>query len=138
MSRAIPETLVKEVGLDALLERLPVPYQKALFSSYVGSRFVSYFVILWVNASHGVPIHRSISMVSTHPVSTFSTSLGTSQELNTRPYFILIFLIAPDSKNARKGTPELKNNNRVYYRLLDTRYQWTYLHPLRFYLNFPS
>ncbi|KAG5721467.1 NAD-specific glutamate dehydrogenase [Termitomyces sp. T112] len=40
MARAIPETLVKEIGLEALLQRLPVPYQKALFSSYVASRFI--------------------------------------------------------------------------------------------------
>lgn len=40
MARAIPDTLVKEIGLDSLLQRLPVPYQKALFSSYVASRFV--------------------------------------------------------------------------------------------------
>ncbi|KAF5382512.1 hypothetical protein D9615_003066 [Tricholomella constricta] len=40
MARAIPETLVKKVGLDALLQRLPEPYQRALFSSYVGSRFI--------------------------------------------------------------------------------------------------
>lgn len=42
MLRAIPETLVKKIGLDALLERLPIPYQKALFSSYVSSRFVCF------------------------------------------------------------------------------------------------
>jgi glutamate dehydrogenase len=43
MARAIPETLVKEIGLDTLLERLPEPYQRALFSSWVGSRFVSLY-----------------------------------------------------------------------------------------------
>jgi len=41
MNRAIPQTLVKEIGLDTLLKRLPLPYQKALFASYVSSRFVS-------------------------------------------------------------------------------------------------
>ena len=40
MQRAIPKTLVDKVGLDALLSRLPVPYQRALFSSYVASHFV--------------------------------------------------------------------------------------------------
>jgi glutamate dehydrogenase len=40
MSRAIPQTLVKQIGLDTLLKRLPLPYQKALFSSYVSSHFV--------------------------------------------------------------------------------------------------
>ncbi|CAA7258824.1 unnamed protein product [Cyclocybe aegerita] len=40
MRRAIPKTLVDTVGLDTLLKRLPVPYQKALFSSWVASRFI--------------------------------------------------------------------------------------------------
>ena len=38
--RAIPKTLVDQVGLDTLLERLPEPYQLALFSSWVASHFV--------------------------------------------------------------------------------------------------
>ncbi len=41
MRRAIPKTLVDQVGLDALLGRLPVTYQRALFSSWVASHFVS-------------------------------------------------------------------------------------------------
>lgn len=41
MRRAIPKTLVDQVGLDTLLERLPEPYQRALFSSWVASHFVS-------------------------------------------------------------------------------------------------
>jgi len=40
LGRAIPDTLVKQVGLDALLERIPIPYQKALFSSWVASHFI--------------------------------------------------------------------------------------------------
>lgn len=40
MGRAIPATLVGKVGLDALLKRLPEPYQRALFSSWVASHFV--------------------------------------------------------------------------------------------------
>ena len=40
--RAIPKTLVDQVGLEALLERLPEPYQRALFSSWVASHFVSH------------------------------------------------------------------------------------------------
>lgn len=39
--KAIPRTLVEKVGLDELLKRLPEPYQRALFSSWVASRFVS-------------------------------------------------------------------------------------------------
>ncbi|KAH7926488.1 NADH-dependent glutamate dehydrogenase [Leucogyrophana mollusca] len=38
--RAIPQTLVEKVGLEALLERLPEPYQRALFSSWVASHFI--------------------------------------------------------------------------------------------------
>ncbi|KAI0824001.1 NAD-specific glutamate dehydrogenase [Trametes gibbosa] len=40
MGRAIPKTLVDKVGLDVLLERLPVTYQRALFSSWVASHFI--------------------------------------------------------------------------------------------------
>jgi glutamate dehydrogenase len=40
MGRAIPRTLVDKVGLDALLRRLPEPYQRALFASYVASHFI--------------------------------------------------------------------------------------------------
>jgi glutamate dehydrogenase len=41
MRRAIPKTLVDEIGLAQLLGRLPEPYQRALFSSWVASHFVS-------------------------------------------------------------------------------------------------
>ncbi|KAI9573508.1 NADH-dependent glutamate dehydrogenase [Boletus coccyginus] len=40
ISRAIPKTLVDRVGLDTLLQRLPEPYQRALFSSWVASHFI--------------------------------------------------------------------------------------------------
>ncbi|KAG1822705.1 NAD-specific glutamate dehydrogenase [Suillus subaureus] len=40
MRRAIPTTLVDQVGLDALLERLPETYQRALFSSWVASHYI--------------------------------------------------------------------------------------------------
>lgn len=43
MRRAIPKTLVDQVGLDVLLQRLPEPYQRALFSSWVASHFVSFY-----------------------------------------------------------------------------------------------
>ena len=46
MSRAIPKTLVDQVGLETLLKRLPEAYQKALFSSWVASRFVSRWCVL--------------------------------------------------------------------------------------------
>jgi glutamate dehydrogenase len=38
--RAVPKTLVDQVGIDTLLERLPEPYQRALFSSWVASHFI--------------------------------------------------------------------------------------------------
>jgi glutamate dehydrogenase len=47
MRRAIPKTLVDKIGLDTLLERLPGPYQRALFSSWVSSHFVSFFLIFF-------------------------------------------------------------------------------------------
>jgi glutamate dehydrogenase len=40
MRHAIPKTLVEQVGLETLLERLPETYQRALFSSWVASHFV--------------------------------------------------------------------------------------------------
>ncbi|KAG9315692.1 NADH-dependent glutamate dehydrogenase [Chiua virens] len=40
MRRAVPKTLVDQIGLDTLLERLPEPYQRALFSSWVASHFI--------------------------------------------------------------------------------------------------
>jgi glutamate dehydrogenase len=43
MRKAIPKTLVEKVGLDELLKRLPEPYQRAIFSSWVSSRFVSLY-----------------------------------------------------------------------------------------------
>lgn len=41
MKRAIPKTLVDQVGLETILARLPETYQRALFSSWVASHFVS-------------------------------------------------------------------------------------------------
>ncbi|KAG9051658.1 NAD-dependent glutamate dehydrogenase [Tulasnella sp. UAMH 9824] len=40
LSRAIPDTLVKQVGLDTLMTRLPEPYQRALFSSWVAAHYI--------------------------------------------------------------------------------------------------
>jgi glutamate dehydrogenase len=41
LSQAVPNTLLKKVGLDTLLQRLPEQYQRALFASWVSSHFVS-------------------------------------------------------------------------------------------------
>jgi glutamate dehydrogenase len=40
MKRAIPKTLVDQIGLNTLLKRLPEAYQRALFSSWVASHFI--------------------------------------------------------------------------------------------------
>ncbi|KAG8935801.1 NAD-dependent glutamate dehydrogenase [Tulasnella sp. 419] len=40
LSRAIPGTLVKQVGLETLMTRLPEAYQKALFSSWVAAHYI--------------------------------------------------------------------------------------------------
>ncbi|KIY46227.1 NADH-dependent glutamate dehydrogenase [Fistulina hepatica ATCC 64428] len=40
LSRAIPQTLVTQIGLETLLKRLPDAYQRALFSSWVASHFI--------------------------------------------------------------------------------------------------
>ncbi len=48
MNRAIPKTLIDKIGLDTLLERLPEPYQRALFSSWVASHFVCRWIAPFV------------------------------------------------------------------------------------------
>ncbi|KAL6304426.1 NAD-specific glutamate dehydrogenase [Sparassis latifolia] len=40
MSQAVPKMLVDQVGLDTVLNRLPEPYQRALFSSWMASHFI--------------------------------------------------------------------------------------------------
>ncbi|KAG8880404.1 NAD-dependent glutamate dehydrogenase [Tulasnella sp. 331] len=40
LKRAIPDTLVDQVGLNTLMKRLPEMYQRALFSSWVASHYV--------------------------------------------------------------------------------------------------
>ncbi|KAK7001846.1 NAD-specific glutamate dehydrogenase [Favolaschia claudopus] len=40
LRRAIPKTLVDKIGLPVLMERLPEPYQRALFSSWVAAHFI--------------------------------------------------------------------------------------------------
>lgn len=44
LRRAIPKTLVDKVGLPTLMQRLPETYQRALFSSWVSSHYVSHLV----------------------------------------------------------------------------------------------
>ena len=47
MRRAIPKTLIDLLGLETLLTRLPEAYQRALFSSWVASHFVSFIYFLF-------------------------------------------------------------------------------------------
>ena len=78
MRKAIPKTLVDKVGLDELLKRLPEPYQRALFSSWVASRFVSLsFFHHFQGLSQLERVgNRFTSTVLMVPVLTFSTSPG--------------------------------------------------------------
>lgn len=40
MEEALPNTLLEQIGLDTILERVPVAYLKAIFGSYLASRFI--------------------------------------------------------------------------------------------------
>ncbi|GJJ15432.1 hypothetical protein Clacol_009709 [Clathrus columnatus] len=40
LSRAIPPTLLKKIGLETIMKRLPEQYQRALFSSWVASHYI--------------------------------------------------------------------------------------------------
>ncbi|KAJ2784159.1 NAD-dependent glutamate dehydrogenase [Coemansia javaensis] len=40
MSEALPARLVREIGLDAILDRVPLNYLKAIFGAYLASHFV--------------------------------------------------------------------------------------------------
>jgi glutamate dehydrogenase len=40
LRQAIPETLAQKLTLEKLMERLPEPYQRALFASWVASHFI--------------------------------------------------------------------------------------------------
>ncbi|KAJ6584511.1 NAD-dependent glutamate dehydrogenase [Mycena capillaripes] len=51
LRRAVPKTLVDEVGLEVLMERLPEAYQRALFSSWVASHFRTQIYKYGVNGS---------------------------------------------------------------------------------------
>jgi len=40
MTQALPRTLLKLLGLDTVLQRVPENYTKAIFGSYIASRYV--------------------------------------------------------------------------------------------------
>jgi glutamate dehydrogenase len=74
MRRAIPKSLIDLIGLDTLLKRLPEAYQRALFSSWVASHFVSFFFSFYsVSGLFLIIPFRFTNMVSMARVSTFST-----------------------------------------------------------------
>lgn len=84
--RAIPKTLVEKVGLEVLLERLPETYQRALFSSWVASHFVSYcpsFRGRW-SADDTTSACRFTSTVCKARASTSSISRGASRTRRLR------------------------------------------------------
>lgn len=61
MRRAIPKTLVDQIGLDTLLKRLPESYQRALFSSWVASHFVcfrSFSSLAYVDTKNDFQIYK--------------------------------------------------------------------------------
>lgn len=77
MRKAMPKTLVDKIGLDELLHRLPEPYQKAIFSSWVSSQFVGRYTSFFQIFTHQKCIcNRFTSMASTVPASTSSISPG--------------------------------------------------------------
>lgn len=49
MKRAIPKTLIDQVGLEAVLKRIPGAHQRALFSSWIAAHFVSFSLLLFVS-----------------------------------------------------------------------------------------
>ncbi|KAK2462486.1 hypothetical protein APHAL10511_005456 [Amanita phalloides] len=54
ISHAVPRTLLEQIGVEAVLERLPIVYQQALFSSWVASQFIYKY---GVNASSVQFVH---------------------------------------------------------------------------------
>lgn len=100
LSRAIPQTLVEKIGLDTLIKRIPMPHQRALFSSWVSSHFVSSPALTHVLppkwlcrcAALLIPrddraVVRSTNTVSKHPAWTSSTSPETSDAKSIRHLF---------------------------------------------------
>lgn len=77
LRRAIPKTLVDKIGLQTLLQRLPEPYQRALFSSWVSSHFVSHLFPAYTSGTNASDWdYRSTSMAYRHQAWTSSTSHG--------------------------------------------------------------
>ncbi|KAM0790282.1 hypothetical protein ACM66B_005584 [Microbotryomycetes sp. NB124-2] len=61
MSRAIPKTLLDEVGLDAILQRLPPAYCHSVFAAFLASRFTYQYGI----SSSPVDFHYFLSSLTT-------------------------------------------------------------------------
>lgn len=84
MRRAIPKTLIDQVGLDTLLKRLPETYQRALFSSWVASHFVRTPSFCALGRFADESRCRFTSTASTARPSTSSTLPGTSRHRRVR------------------------------------------------------
>ena len=104
MRRAIPKTLTDLLGLETLLSRLPEAYQRALFSSWVASHFVSYFIhfifySVLFNGPFAYCFHiRFTNTVSMAQASTFSTLQRISLAL-LRFFFIFSVFFCPFAQN---------------------------------------
>jgi hypothetical protein len=84
LMKAIPKSLVQEVGLETLMKRLPEAYQRALFSSWVGSNFVSILFGVFCGFLSLSCFVRCTSMVSMPPASISSISLVTLQAVSSK------------------------------------------------------
>jgi NAD-specific glutamate dehydrogenase len=102
LRRAIPKTLVDQIGLDTLLQRLPEPYQRALFSSWVASHFVrapsSYFLEMSLMSTHrststAWPVRASTSSTSRVTLQTDPFALRTkwTKDVHCNRYLVIIF-----------------------------------------------
>lgn len=40
LEQALPDMLIKQIGMDVLLQRIPEAYLRAVFASYIASRFI--------------------------------------------------------------------------------------------------
>jgi hypothetical protein len=78
LKKAIPQVLVKQVGLDALMKRLPEPYQRALVSSWIAAHFVRVFFCQF--SVFADAFYRSINTELQGQALTFSISFESLME----------------------------------------------------------
>lgn len=104
MRRAIPKTLVDLIGLETLLKRLPEAYQRALFSSWVASHFVSFYFCVLYHWKLFIPFipSRSTNTASAPRVLTSSTLQRNSLVLIS--YLTLVFVSFSQKGIGIRGT----------------------------------